>query len=126
MKNAVLITILLFMGCAGNLAPAPALDYGPQVKSLEAQVDSLWYYTDMQGFLLEALYGEIELVKIELKELRMPDGSVYQVKPGDNLWGIAERELGIPERWAEIWLLNIWTIREADVIFPGQLLKVKP
>lgn len=120
-----LLCIIAMMAVFGSCAPRiPEAIPTPRMDAIEAQVDTLAYHVDMQGFLLEALFGEIEMLKEEI--LYMPDGEVYQIKPGDNLWDIAGRELGDPNRWVEIWLLNLWTVREADMIFPGQILKVTP
>ncbi len=110
-----ILVIVLIGGCAPKMTEAIS---DPRIDLIEARVDTLEYYGHMQGFLLEALFGEIEMLK-------MPDGTVYQIKPGDTLWDIAESELSDPNRWVEIWLLNLWTVREADLIFPGQILKVR-
>ncbi len=53
----------------------------------------------------------------------------YTVEEGDSLWRIAERELGDPLRWREIWVLNQGrdmgggrTFRHAGLILPGWVL----
>lgn len=122
-KHCFTLLLALTLGCAGNLP-----DYGPEIEGLKAdieflrgEVDSLWYYSDVQGFLIEAVYGEL----VELRELRLPDGSVYEIRPGDNLWKIAESKLGDGWRWVEIYVLNYWTIREPDLVFPGQVITVR-
>ncbi len=136
MKKIILIAFLLwpliatvpivFSACAANIP-----DYGIEIEilnldqvkleakiaSLQAEIDSLWYYSDTQGFLIEAIFGELEL-------LQLPDGGTYEVKLGDTLWGIAEKELGAGYRWVEIYVLNYWSIEHQDWIFPNQILKV--
>ncbi|MDQ3963602.1 MAG: LysM peptidoglycan-binding domain-containing protein [Actinomycetota bacterium] len=39
-------------------------------------------------------------------ERRRPQVAEYVVKPGDSLWSIAEKELGDPYRWVELWEMN--------------------
>ena len=57
--------------------------------------------------------------------------SVYQVAPGDTLWGIAAAELGNPWRWPEIYHLNRdraepdgRRLADPDLIYPGWTLLV--
>ncbi|MGH3739596.1 MAG: LysM peptidoglycan-binding domain-containing protein, partial [Micromonosporaceae bacterium] len=59
--------------------------------------------------------------------------ATYQVRPGDTLWDIAERELGDPLRWPEIYKLNRGrpqpergALRDPDLIQPGWTLKLPP
>ena len=50
----------------------------------------------------------------------------YTVKPGDTLWGIAERFLGKGSRWREIYYANRAIIgANPNVICPGQKLTIK-
>jgi DNA-binding SARP family transcriptional activator len=63
---------------------------------------------------------------------RPPAGTptrAYTVEDGDSLWRIAERELGDPLRWREIWALNQGrdmgngrVFRRAGLILPGWVL----
>lgn len=120
MRKIILLTVFL-VGCAGNI-PTPEIEgLKTEIEFLKAEVDSLWYYSEVQGFLIEAVYGEL----VEFRELILPGGGMYEVKPGDTLWGVAESELGDGWRWIEIYVLNYWSINKPDLIFPGQILKVK-
>jgi len=52
--------------------------------------------------------------------LRIPIGEPYEVRPGDSVSSIAERELGDSRRaWA---LLELNGLREPDRVLPGQIL----
>lgn len=45
----------------------------------------------------------------------------YEVQPGDSLWEIAERQLGDPARWADIWELNRARLEHAGATSPHVL-----
>ncbi|MEV4170172.1 tetratricopeptide repeat protein [Nonomuraea sp. NPDC049709] len=49
------------------------------------------------------------------------DERIYQVRKGDSLWGIADKELGSPRRWSKIWKLNARSRQPYGQIFtdPG-------
>ena len=46
------------------------------------------------------------------------------VQKGDTLYDIAGKLLGNPNRWPEIYALNTGNIKNPDLIYPGQVLKV--
>jgi LysM repeat protein len=48
----------------------------------------------------------------------------YTVKSGDNLSAIAKRLLGDSKRYAEIYALNSDKIKNPNLIYPGQVLKI--
>lgn len=51
-----------------------------------------------------------------------PEGvAVYVIERGDTLWDLAQRFLGDPYRWPQIWELNDY-IRDAQWIYPGDPL----
>lgn len=59
--------------------------------------------------------------------------TVVRVAPGDSLWRIAERHLGDPYRWTEIWRLNRGArmpggraFTDPDLIHPGWRLRLPP
>ena len=49
----------------------------------------------------------------------------YTVRPGDSLYRIAGRELGDPGAWRRIYDLNRDHIANPDLIYPGQVLKLR-
>jgi len=48
----------------------------------------------------------------------------YTVVKGDCLWNIAKKHLGKGSRWKEIYNLNKDKIKNANFIYPGQVLKL--
>lgn len=52
------------------------------------------------------------------------DHWIYAVKAGDTLMKIAREQLGDANRWPEIYGLNHDTVRNPDLIFPGQQLRM--
>lgn len=46
----------------------------------------------------------------------------YTVVSGDSLWLIAKKKLGDGSRWQEIYNLNKATIKNANLIYPGQVI----
>lgn len=51
--------------------------------------------------------------------------STYTVKPGDYLILIAKKELGDGNKWADIYNLNKDQIKDPNLIYPGQVFKLK-
>lgn len=49
---------------------------------------------------------------------------VWTVKPGDTLWGIAEKVLGDGARWSEIFAINRDRLSSPSAIYPGQVLRL--
>lgn len=48
----------------------------------------------------------------------------YEVVKGDSLWSISEKHLGSGLKWKIIYELNKKTIKNPELIYPGQLLKI--
>lgn len=55
---------------------------------------------------------------------KVPGGRTYTVVAGDNLSKIAKKLLGKASRWTEIHALNEATVKNPDLIRPGQVLKI--
>ncbi len=50
----------------------------------------------------------------------------WTVVPGNNLWAIADKEdiYALPEKWPLIYKANASQIKDADLIYPGQVLTI--
>ena len=57
-------------------------------------------------------------------ELREDAPDRHVVVPGDTLWSIAGRFLKDPWRWSELWDMNKDQIRNANRIFPGDVVVI--
>ena len=53
-----------------------------------------------------------------------PAADTYTVKAGDSLWRIAERELGDGSLWAKIFEANKDSIKDPNLIYVGQVLRL--
>ena len=63
---------------------------------------------------------------IPLSELAPNAPDTYTVQRGDTLWGISGIYLKRPWRWPELWGMNLQTISNPHLIYPGQTLKLYP
>jgi nucleoid-associated protein YgaU len=52
------------------------------------------------------------------------DAEMYVVKSGDTLWAIATEAYGDGNRYPEIFEANTPMLKDADEIFPGQVLRI--
>lgn len=59
---------------------------------------------------------------IPLSELAPNAPDTYTVKRGDTLWGISGMYLKRPWRWPELWGMNLKSIPNPHLIYPGQTL----
>lgn len=59
---------------------------------------------------------------VPLAELSSTAPDTYVVKRGDTLWGISGMYLQRPWRWPELWGMNLQSIPNPHLIFPGQTL----
>ena len=48
----------------------------------------------------------------------------YEVNQGDHLWGISGKSYGNPYKWPLIYKTNSDKIKDADLIYPGQVLDI--
>lgn len=59
-----------------------------------------------------------------VRESRALAGKTYEVRPGDTLWAIAERHLGDPTRWPELFEANRSRLSNPNLIRPNQRLQL--
>ncbi|MEP7347073.1 MAG: LysM peptidoglycan-binding domain-containing protein [Gemmatimonadaceae bacterium] len=52
------------------------------------------------------------------------DGQLYTVKAGDSLSKIARQVYGDGNKWKAIWEANKDSVKNPDLIHPGQVLKI--
>lgn len=50
--------------------------------------------------------------------------TTYTVAAGDNMWKIAHKTLGNGRRWSEIYQVNKDIIKNANLIYVGQVLDI--
>ena len=59
---------------------------------------------------------------IPVGELAAGAPDAYTVKRGDTLWGISRMYLRSPWRWPDLWGMNMGSIANPHLIYPGQVL----
>ena len=52
------------------------------------------------------------------------DMTTYEVVKGDHLWGISDKSYGNPYKWPLIYKANSDKIKDADLIYPGQVFDI--
>ena len=118
------------------LAPAPAPTPSKSVDDLAREViRGNWGNGQERKDRLTAAGYDYSTVQARVNEMlsgnkpapKPVDNTVtYTVKPGDTLWGIAERFLGKGSRWREIYYANQAIIgANPNIIHPGQKLTIK-
>ena len=118
------------------LAPAPAPTPSKSVDDLAREViRGDWGNGQERKNRLTAAGYDYSTVQARVNEMlsgnkpapKPVDNTVtYTVKPGDTLWGIAERFLGKGSRWREIYYANQAIIgANPNIIYPGQKLTIK-
>ena len=61
---------------------------------------------------------------VEPESTPEPTSSSYEVNQGDHLWGISGSSYGNPYKWPLIYKANSDKIKDADLIYPGQVLDI--
>ena len=68
--------------------------------------------------------------EVNADELEMPEDVVkakveyYEIQKGDTLWAISSKFLGKGHRYTEIVEANLEVIKNADLIYPGQKIRI--
>lgn len=59
-----------------------------------------------------------------MPEPTAPESTSYEVNQGDHLWGISGKSYGNPYKWPLIYKANSGKIKDADLIYPGQVFDI--
>lgn len=66
--------------------------------------------------------------RVEADELEAPEASekveYYEIQSGDTLWAIASKFLGNGAKYTEIFEANREVIKDPDLIYPGQKIRI--
>ena len=73
---------------------------------------------------MEDQLGILESLGLRKKPAAAPSGKTIKVGPGDTLKKIAKREYGDASKWHDIYEANKDTIKNPDLIYPGQTFKI--
>ena len=68
--------------------------------------------------------GTGDMAKAGVEKVRSQEPKTYTVQKGDTLSKIAKEFLGNANKWNEIYEANKDTIKDPDMIHPGQELKI--
>lgn len=118
------ILMLLLTGCASVVADQPGVNESAAVAesqeagTIPAEMMELLDLLANQELMIEALQGEIAA----LQEGGADYGYVYEVRPGQSLWIIADEIYGDPYRWVTIYSMSCFLMDSPDLIYPGQVL----
>lgn len=71
-----------------------------------------------------AAVGNVEGIAAVQDDVAGGDPVFHTVKKGENLWKIAEKTLGKGARYTEIFEANKPMLKDPDLIYPGQVLRI--
>lgn len=79
-----------------------------------------------------AVGNTLGVSQVEASEISVADGTdadpaapvLHEVKKGDNLWKIAEKHYGNGSKYPEIFEANKPMLKDPDLIYPGQMLRI--
>lgn len=91
-----------------------------EAKALMAEIEALLRQNK------EAISAaKAEEVKKAMEEAKKNEPTMYTVAKGDSLWKISDKQYMNPFMWPLIYWANKDTIKDPDLIFPGQIFKVR-
>ncbi len=100
----------------------------PGVKGLEVAFDKgqVKISGDGSGDALQKailMAGNVEGVEA-VETAAVEEIKIYEIKKGDTLWKIAKESLGDGNRYPEIFEANKEVIKDPDLIYPGQKIRI--
>lgn len=112
-----------------NLAPGELYKQAEEVARLETRLNELGGQTVAKHPDAQKLFNEIKTLQNRLETAQAsakPAFDVYNVVPGDHLWGISRKPevYSDPFQWIRIYTKNRDLINDPDLIFPGQDFKI--
>jgi len=91
-----------------------------EAKALMAEIEALLKQNK------EAIAAaKAEEIKNAMEEAKKNEPTMYTVAKGDSLWKISDKKYMNPFMWPLIYWANKDTIKDPDLIFPGQIFKVR-
>lgn len=80
-----------------------------------------------------AVGNTLGVSKVEASEIKVAGGGeapgdviLHEVKKGDNLWKIATKHYGNGSKYPTIFEANKPMLKDPDLIYPGQMLRIPP
>ncbi len=68
--------------------------------------------------------SEVKADELEVEDDSAPEALYYTIEKGDTLWAIASKHLGSGAKYTEIFEANREVIKDPDLIFPGQKIRI--
>lgn len=68
--------------------------------------------------------SQVEASEVSVAEASDKEPVFHEVKKGDNLWKIAEKHYGNGSKYPEIFEANKPMLKDPDLIYPGQMLRI--
>ncbi len=67
---------------------------------------------------------EVKADTLQITEPATAEVTYYTIESGDTLWGIAQKHLGNGAKYTEIFEANKEVIKDPDLIYPGQKIRI--
>ncbi len=104
----------------------PLIEEGQALRGRMTEAEAARLSQAEQAYQAKEGRRAFELISPLVSAVRGREPEIYVVRPGDNLWDIAERGAiyGNPYLWPLLFRANQDQIEDADLIYPGQRLRV--
>jgi LysM repeat protein len=107
-----------------NRAKAYVDDCKPEeAKALMAEIEEL--LKKNKEAIAAAKAEEIKQAMLKAEAEKAKEAEMYTVSKGDSLWKISDKKYMNPFMWPLIYWANKDKIKDPDLIFPGQMFKVR-